>query len=242
MSGVHAPSIAVIVVVRNALEPLQATLDSVFALDHPRVRLIVIDGASTDGTQAYLESIKTQLHFTISEPDRGIYDAMNKGWHAAPADSFVLYMGAGDLIRSLPSPDELTGAAKQGISVLLGRCMVGEMSFQSRWTREMYLRNVAHHQAMMVRKTLHPTAPFDVGYRVYGDWEFNLRLFKAGARAQYIESFQTFADPDGVSARHGLREITRVARRHGGPVIGLLSLGLNWASSLRRRWRLRHDD
>jgi glycosyltransferase involved in cell wall biosynthesis len=239
MLDTSAP-LAIVIVVRNALLPLQATLDSVFALAYPHVRVIVIDGASTDGSREYLNSQSDRLHFMVSEPDHGIYDAMNKGWHAAPEDCFVMYLGAGDLVLSLPSASETELAARDRVGVVLGECMVGDVAFRSRWTSEMYLRNIAHHQALMVRKAIHPASPFDVNLRIYGDWEFNLRLFKAGVGVRFLGSLQTYADPNGVSARHALREITHVARKHGGPLVGLLSFCLNWASRLRRQWSLRH--
>jgi glycosyltransferase involved in cell wall biosynthesis len=71
--------ISIVTAVFNRRETISDTLNSVFSQTHPFVESIVIDGASTDGTLSVLETFKTKLGFLISEPDNGIYDALNKG-------------------------------------------------------------------------------------------------------------------------------------------------------------------
>lgn len=232
MSPTEAP-IAVIIVCRNALASLQRTLASVRATNDRRVQLLVIDGASIDGTPAYLQTLGPALAW-ISEPDAGIYDAMNKGWRLAPLDAHVLYLGAGDLLYQLPPAVELTNPAGLPRPVVLGQCDVGADPFVSRWTAEMSLRNTAHHQALMIHRRVSAMPPFDTTLRVYGDWDFNLRLMKRGLRAHHVASLRTQAEPGGVSWRHDLDEIRLVAQRHGGPVVGLAAWALNRWSLWRR--------
>ena len=86
----------------------------------------------------------------------------------------------------------------------------------------------------MICKSLAAEPPFDENLRVYADWDFNLRLFRRGVKAIYLDSLSSYAEPGGVSWRHDLSEIRTVARRHGGPLIGQIAWLLNWAS-LRRR-------
>lgn len=234
MSAAEAP-IAIIVVCRNALDGLQRTVASVREAKDCRARLYVVDGASTDGTVAYLQTLDAQAAW-ISEPDAGIYDAMNKGWRLAPADAHVLYLGAGDLLYQLPTPAELTDASGQPYRVVLGRCDVGADPFRSRWTAEMHLRNTAHHQALMVHRSVSATPPFDTSLRVYGDWDFNLRLMKRGLRARHLETLRTHAEPGGVSWHHDLHEIRLVAKRHGGALVGVAAYALNrWSLWWRER-------
>jgi glycosyltransferase involved in cell wall biosynthesis len=227
-------SIAVIVVCRNALPALRDTLASVESANDERVRLIVIDGASTDGTAALLESMRHRLFHWRSEPDLGIYDAMNKGWSAAPNDAYVLYLGAGDLLRSLPTDASLQTDSLEPRRVVLGETNVGHFAFRSRWSSELRLRNTAHHQALMVRKETWPEPPFDAGLRVYGDWDFNLRLFRRGVKAHHVDRFLTFAAPGGASWAIDTAEIFLVSARHSGPVVGAASWLLNSLSRWRR--------
>jgi hypothetical protein len=230
---VTATPIAIIVVCRNAGESLRTTLDSVCAVSDVRLLPIVIDGASTDGTDAVLDTWRTRCFHVRSEPDRGIYDAMNKGWAAAPQPSYILYLGAGDTLLSLPSDVSLRDAREQPLPLVLGRTSVGTMVFRSRWTAEMRLRNTAHHQAMMILKSVSPEPPFDAGLRTYADWDFNLRLYKRGLRATPIEGLHTYAQPGGASWSMDTSEMFRVAARHSGPLVGAAS----WALNRLSRWR-----
>lgn len=228
--------IAIVIVCRNALAPLQATIASVQALADPRVRLHVVDGASEDGTPAFLRDSSDALAGWLSEPDAGIYDAMNKGWRMAAAEAWVLYLGAGDTLLALPPTAELFDRAGRPWPVLLGRCSIGGQAFRSRWGAEMHLRNTAHHQALLLHKPVSPEPPFDTRLRVYGDWDFNLRLLRRGLKARPIASLQTHAEPGGVSWHHDLDEIRQVAQRHGGRLAGIAAYVLN-SRSLRRRMR-----
>ena len=234
--------IAVIVVTRNCLAALNDTVDSLRALNDARIQPILIDGASTDGTAGRVAELGDGwAHHARSEPDRGIYDAMNKGWRVAPPDAFILYLGAGDLVFELPVDGALRDPAGRAIPLALGRCSVGEMQFRSRWSAEMRLRNTAHHQAMLVHKSVSPEPPFDIGLRIYGDWDFNLRMLEAGVMARHVPGFRTYAEAGGASWRHDLAEIRVVAARHGGPLIGAAAFALNQVSRWRRDRSIRND-
>src|SRR5205085_3904092 len=78
LSG-ERPLITVVTVCRNALALLRPTVESVLEQRTPAVEYWIVDGASTDGTREYLDTLAAHGVRTISEPDRGIADAMNKG-------------------------------------------------------------------------------------------------------------------------------------------------------------------
>lgn len=88
------PLITVITVCRNAELLLEETILSVLGQDYPRVEYIIVDGASTDGTMSIVQRYASRLSF-VSEPDKGIYDAMNKGLRVAQG-TWVNFMNAGD--------------------------------------------------------------------------------------------------------------------------------------------------
>lgn len=226
----------VIIVVRNAKSALQKTLESIAAVGIGAISIVVIDGASNDGTADLLAAMDDQILFWCSEPDNGIYDAMNKGWAAAPMGSYIIYLGAGDILYEIPSESTLKQFREEGVGVILGHCDVGAISFDSRWSSEIMFRNVAHHQGMMVLKDVHPGPPFDTSLKIYGDWDFNIRLYKTGVPHRR-NALRSFAEPGGVSWRHDLKEIIRVATRNGGVGVGVLSWLLNSLSRLRRDWK-----
>ena len=78
--------ISIITVVWNNVKTIKDTIDSVLSQTYKNIEYIVIDGGSTDGTLSLLESRRDQLSALVSEPDEGIYDAMNKGIKLAKGD------------------------------------------------------------------------------------------------------------------------------------------------------------
>ncbi|MEV7767983.1 glycosyltransferase family 2 protein [Microbacterium sp. NPDC086615] len=101
--------ISVITVTYNDLRGLQRTRESVQAQSYLGAEHIIIDGASSDGSPAYLQSIASQASVTVrSEPDKGIFDAMNKGLAIADGD-LIVFMNAGDTFRA---PDTLSIVAE----------------------------------------------------------------------------------------------------------------------------------
>lgn len=223
-SGAVAVTIALITVCRNPGTLLARVVDSVAALQDARVRHYVVDGASSDGTLAFLCDSSHGLSGWISEPDSGIYDAMNKGWRMAPADSWVLYLGADDRIVSLPSDAELRAARDVGADIVFGTTYLGERAFRSRWNSGLRLRNTVHHQSMLVRKAVSPEPPFATCLRVYGDWDLNLRLWRRGVRAVFTPSLRAQADLGGMSARRPLREAYRIASSNGNVALGFCAV------------------
>jgi rhamnosyltransferase len=223
--------IAVVTVCRNPGPALREALASVRALADSRVRHIVIDGASTDGSVEYLAGIGATLHHWRSEPDTGIYDAMNKGWSAAPADAWVIYIGADDRLLCIPSPAELRAAEAAGHRIVYGTTLRGTTPFRSRLDSTIRVRNTLHHQSLLIAKPVSPAPPFDPRYAVCGDWDFNIRLWKRGLTALRLESLQAYAAPDGRSARRPLKESFRVAARASGAWAGAIA----WLLALRGR-------
>jgi glycosyltransferase involved in cell wall biosynthesis len=73
------PLVTIITVVRNNVEFIRDTIESVLSQDYPNVEYVVIDGESTDGTVEIVKEYAQKISFILSEPDKGIYDALNKG-------------------------------------------------------------------------------------------------------------------------------------------------------------------
>ena len=97
------PLITVVIAVRNGADMLQRCLDSIFEQRYDRVELVVMDGASSDGTQAILERNTSRIHYWETEPDRGIYHAWNKALDHTHGD-WICFLGADDRYRD---PDAL---------------------------------------------------------------------------------------------------------------------------------------
>lgn len=222
--------ISVITVVRNGAAFLEATIESVLE-QKKRVELdyLIIDGASTDGTVDIIRRYADRLAYWVSETDRGVYDAMNKGWAAACEDSAILFVGAGDRIVSLPDDMQQFGSG----DVIYGMVQMGEERvFHPRADFHLKMYNSLHHQALLVPKALHPAPPFDLRCRVYADFDFNQRLAKSGARFLYSPQLIGYACPGGVSDRTGFAETLRIVYRNSGILWAALAVSGYYAMKI----------
>ncbi len=92
--------LSIITINYNNLEGLKRTLKSVINQSWKEFEYIIIDGGSTDGSRNYIENNKKHLHYWVSEPDKGVYDAMNKGIHKATGE-YLLFLNSGDNLSEL---------------------------------------------------------------------------------------------------------------------------------------------
>lgn len=209
--GENTPLVTVITVVRNDAVLLEETIRSVLALDYGNTAHIIVDGGSTDGTVEVIQRHEAHLAWWTSEPDSGIYDAMNKGWAGAEA-GYILYLGAGDRILSLPAAMGQYGPR----DVIYGDVQLADRLFRGRAGFALTCNNTLHHQALLVHKSLHPEPPFDTRFKVYADFDFNQRLMKSGARFVHAREFRAFASPGGLSSRKAHGETMRIVRKNYG--------------------------
>lgn len=215
----NKPRVTVVTVVRNAAAELDGTMRSVFALDYPALDYIVIDGGSTDGTLQVIRRYADRLFYWVSEPDGGIYDAMNKGWRAA-RDGYLIFVGAGDRLLSLP--EELGRFAPE--EVVYGEVELGDRVFRPTAGWALRCNNTLHHQALLVPKRLHPGPPFDTRFRTYADFDFNQRLLKQGARFVFSSGLRGYALPGGLSSRKAHRETLAIVAKNFGVAWSLWAL------------------
>src|SRR5690606_9150228 len=88
-------TISIITIVYNNVQDIAYTIESALEQTYPHVEYIIIDGASTDGTMDVIERYRERIHCVVSEKDKCIYDAMNKGLAKATGD-YVLFLNSGD--------------------------------------------------------------------------------------------------------------------------------------------------
>ena len=93
------PTFSIITITYNAVRLVEQTLLNVLSQSYPNIEYIVIDGGSTDGTVDIIKRYESGLAYWVSEPDKGIYDAMNKGLQKATGD-YVWFINAGDSLCS----------------------------------------------------------------------------------------------------------------------------------------------
>lgn len=214
------PLITIITVVYNGVETLDETIASIRTVRYNPLEYIIVDGGSTDGTLDIIQRNEDMITRWVSERDQGIYDAMNKGWRLASDESYVLFVGSGDRIVALP--EDMT--KYRSSDVIYGTVYMGQnVAFKPRADFHLKLYNTLHHQALLIKKSLHPVDPFNLNYKVYADFDFNQRLFKSGARFSYCENFKCYALPGGVSDEAAFSESLMVIRKNFGPIWALVA-------------------
>ncbi len=226
------PWLSIVTVVRNDAAGLAATLRSV-SEQHPRgVEHIIIDGASTDETVQVLDRARaTDSTRVVSEPDTGIYNAMNKGL-VLSRGAYVQYLNAGDVFRS---PHELSWVAErlsEGPCEWL-RTQVRFIDEAGRQTRPLGATRInrnfwwgwqttLHQGAFMTRELLTDLGGFNESFRVIGDYDLMRRAVQAGVVPRCIDRVTVDVDASGVSTqmwRQGFREMHRSrSAGHAAPI------------------------
>ncbi len=159
--------LSVITVVYNAVHLIEGTIQSVIRQDYPNIEYIVIDGHSNDGTLSILEKYADKIDILVSEPDKGLYDAMNKGLDKATGE-YVWFMNAGDWIHDAKTVSRIFQSAS-GSDIYYGECMFvdgkrNHLGLRSKKTphhlpEELTWQNMARgmvvsHQSFIVRKKI----------------------------------------------------------------------------------------
>ncbi|HEE9839849.1 TPA: glycosyltransferase [Citrobacter freundii] len=231
-------NIYIVTVCRNALYDLKETVNNIAKINanlENRIEHVIIDGDSSDGTKEFLLDIKEAVYYCISEPDKGIYDAMNKGWNVVPEESYVLFIGAGDKITSLPKLENKTVDVIYG-SVDLERNKI----FKSFINWRTNLSNTLHHQAMLIlKKAPFLNSPFNSKYKIYGDYDMNLNMINEGFSFHYAEDFLAYAKPGGISHDFNHKENLNVVFSNKGFFWAVIAL-IRWGYCSMRR-KLKRD-
>lgn len=180
------PVVSIITVVYNDAAGLKRTMESVQQQTYPNIEHIIIDGASTDGTPDLLKKEGGKAACWTSEPDAGLYDAMNKGLKAAGGD-YVWFMNAGDLIYSKDTTTRIFSGDTGFADIYYGDTMIVNDAYEEiglrrlrppeklNW-RSFRKGMLVCHQAIIVKRTI--AGPYDLKYRHSADFDWVVRALK----------------------------------------------------------------
>ena len=195
------PLVSIITVVYNARLTLQATIESVLGQNEGLVEYWIIDGGSTDGSINIISQYEPQLAGWISEPDKGIYDAMNKGVERATGD-WVYFLGADDTLQ----PNVLKQLAPyltQNYKVVFGDVLLSNGHvMHSSISCKTILHNTLHHQGTFYSRTLFTDFKYDQSMAIQADYELNLRAYVQRVPTKYIPLLIATYTLGGHSAGH----------------------------------------
>lgn len=207
------PIVTVLTVVYNAADEIRATVDSVIPFICSDLEYIIIDGGSTDGTYALLQGYSNQLASLVSEPDQGIYDAMNKGLKLAKG-RFLLHLNVGDRLMNVPFTK--LSAQPAEVACVAGRVRLNESTVFipfAGWALNFH--NTLHHQGCFYAR--HGMPLYDLRYKVFADFDLNQRLARDGRRIVLADDCVASHAEDGVSNRPGhFSEVYEIVARNRG--------------------------
>ena len=213
MKTLQIPKVSVITVVYNDYKHICATLDSFFNQSWQNKELIVIDGGSTDGTADIIRNHGAAIAYWCSEPDDGIYDAMNKGIQKATGD-WICFLNSGDIFTTPTSiEDSMLATDLSDVDVIYGNSVeVTSTAHRHLLAGEdiesMKYHPIYRHGSSFVRTETQRRFMFDVslrdklGYAL--DWEMIYRMYKSGCRFRKVDVFVQSFLLEGVS-NHPLR-------------------------------------
>jgi len=190
------PKLSVITIVYNNVKDIERTMLSVLNQSYPNIEYILIDGASTDGTKDIIYRYKDRLAQFISEKDKGIYDAMNKGLSLATGD-YLLFMNSGDEIYSTDTVREVFASAP-GADIYYGETEMYDEDWHSLgqrrheapqtfdWKSFKYGMSISH-QAIYIKRDL--ASPYDLQYKYSADIDW---IIKVAKKASSIVNTHTY--------------------------------------------------
>ncbi|MFB6320168.1 glycosyltransferase family 2 protein [Saccharicrinis sp. FJH54] len=211
---------SIITATYNCMDTVKDCLHSVYSQSHPRVEHIIIDGASSDSTLDLIRRQPTRASRVISEPDRGIYDALNKGIRHATGN-VIGFLHADDELWDEKTLEQINQTFKlSGADVIYGGLVYVSKDQEKRiirtWKSEPFHPGKlqrgwmpAHPTVFMKREVYDKHGQFNLDYKISADYEFILRVFKdTSLKIVNVPNIITKMRIGGTS-NNGLRNIIR---------------------------------
>jgi len=234
------PKVSVITVVYNAVDTIENTIQSVIEQTYPNIEYIIIDGGSTDGTYEIIERYRSNISVIVSERDKGIADAFNKGIALATgewigminADDWYAYNAVERMITNVTANDviccgDLTLIGENGYA----ECKKSKVSWLN---LGMY---IMHPTCFIRREVYRNVGLYDTSLKIATDFDMFLRIKGAGYKIRYIKEMLAFMRTGGASSDviNMHREELTVMRRHLHNLSYWASASFNYLNRLR--WR-----
>ncbi len=201
------PLISFVTVVYNDRVGLEATIKSVIRQTYKNIELIVVDGNSIDGTINIVNKYKDEITHSISESDKGIYDAMNKGLSLSSGD-FVNFLNAGNVIHQIDALEKIVIGISDFNSVYFARAKVtyGNLYWiYPNMKVDDYIlwleKNLPNHQTMFFPRPFYSSFFYDLRLKITGDDDYKLFALKT-CDARFIDQVFVEFERDGISSNH----------------------------------------
>ena len=227
------PKISIIVATYNAGDALKKTLANISLQEYSPIELIVIDGASKDHTHEVIKEYAHKIAYSISEKDRGIPDAYNKGIAAATGD-WIYFLNADDIFVTDHVLADIFSNTEIAETLVVGKVVSDQgRVFDGIFSWPLMIRNQVHHQAIFYRADFIKQMPYNADYKRYGhDHEHNIKIWQRGINVKYVNEEVALWASGGISDSanwHDYKEEFRIRRN----CFGLFGRSFNIFTYLR---------
>ena len=237
----YREKISVVTVVYNDVHNIEKTMLTVLNQTYQNVEYIVIDGKSSDGTWEVICKYRDRLAYAITEPDKGIYDAMNKAINVATGE-WIVFMNSGDgFYDECAIERAFKNYEDKGESLVYGDFfLVNQPGNPDHLVKAMAQTSKqieyapSFHQAIFTRTSEMKAYPFELKYRIIADFAFFFDLYQRNHKWFYTNSVVCYYDYTGLSATSRIpivyeNAIFYTSRRQYKKAL------LNWMVYLKRR-------
>ena len=202
------PRISIITVVYNCVNTLEETILSVINQHFDNFEFVIIDGGSTDGTIEIIKKYQDKITLWISEPDKGIYDAMNKGIEKAKGE-YIYFLGADDVFIDQFVLKKINVLLIKKFNIYYGNVIFKKRNllYDGKFNSfKLVTRNISH-QSIFYPKAVFIEYKYNTVYRILADYDLNLKLFNHKKfRFKYIPITIALFNDEGVSGMNTLDE------------------------------------
>ncbi|WP_434037642.1 glycosyltransferase family 2 protein [Formosa sp. 4Alg 33] len=207
--------ISIITVSYNAEKTILKTIESVANQSYQHIEFIIIDGGSTDSTLDIINSNKSNIDIVVSEPDKGIYDAMNKGIKRATGE-WILFLGADDVLHSKDTLTTCSSQLSSRFDLIYGEVVKVPSQIRYDGTFNLFkliYRNICHQGIFFNKTIFDKLGLYNQKHRINADWEFNIRAFQdPSVKIKFIPVLVSDFFEEGASG-HQVDEAYEIRRK-----------------------------
>lgn len=184
--------VSIITVSYNAVDTIEQTIQSVLNQSYKNIEYIIVDGQSTDGTIDIVNRYKQSIDYFVSESDRGLYDAMNKGIQKATGDILGI-INSDDWYETNAIEKIVNCFEKTKAELVYGKVCNVDENGEKRYGNNKPLDNIwytmvtPHPSVFILTRIYKKYGSFDISYKIAADDEMILRFFVAGVKFQYLD-------------------------------------------------------